>query len=58
MQNSTQNNTLRLNGLDLNEIEVFFEQGSKGMPAFAASCGTNCNVANSCSCTVKKLSAQ
>jgi hypothetical protein len=42
-----------LSGLELDDIEVFLQEGSRGMPDFAASCGTNCCVANACSCGQK-----
>jgi len=42
-----------LSGLQVEDIEVFFQEGSKGMPAFAASSsGTNCSAANGCSSKV------
>jgi hypothetical protein len=40
-----------LDGLDLEEVEVFSQEGSKGMPAFAASTVYLCNQPNMCSCT-------
>ena len=39
-----------LNDLELEDIDVFLQEGSRGMPDFAASTGTNCCVANACSC--------
>jgi hypothetical protein len=41
---------INLSGLELEDIEVFLQEGSRGMPDFAASSGTNCCVANACSC--------
>ena len=41
---------LDLSGLELEDIEVFLQEGSRGMPDFAASTGTNCNAAGACSC--------
>jgi hypothetical protein len=41
---------LDLNDLELEDIEVFVQQGSRGMPDFAASTGTNCNAPGACSC--------
>jgi hypothetical protein len=39
-----------LSALQIEDIEVFFQEGSKGMAAFAASSsGTNCSAANACS---------
>ena len=39
-----------LSGLELEDIEVFLQEGSRGLPDFAASSGTNCCVAGACSC--------
>ncbi len=43
-----------LNDIAIEDVEILAQEGSRGMAEFAASCGTNCNVANACSCTVKK----
>ncbi|HEX8432164.1 MAG TPA: hypothetical protein VF625_12830 [Longimicrobium sp.] len=48
---ATQLLDLDLDGLDLEEIEVFVQEGSRGMPEFSASCGTTCVQAGSSSCT-------
>ena len=40
-----------LNGLQIEDVEVFFQEAGKGMPAFAASSGTNCSAPCACSCT-------
>lgn len=50
------NNSLRtlqidLTGLEIEDIEVFLQEGSKGMPDFAASTGRNCVEAGSSSCS-------
>jgi len=42
---------LDLTGLETENIEVLFQEASKGMPAFAASTGGSCTVACACSCT-------
>jgi hypothetical protein len=42
---------INLDGLDLEDVEVFSQEGSKGMPAFAASTGTVCIGIGACSCT-------
>jgi hypothetical protein len=42
---------INLDGLDLEDVEVFSQEGSKGMPAFAASSGFICLPGSSCSCT-------
>lgn len=39
-----------LSDLDFTEIEVLIQEGGRGMPEYAASSGTNCQVACSCSC--------
>ena len=41
-----------LDGLEIEDFEVFFQEGSLGMPVFAASTagsGANCSAPNSCS---------
>lgn len=40
---------LDLSGLELEDIEVFLQEGSRGMPDFAASTGTNCCAKDACS---------
>ena len=42
-----------LSDLELEDIEVFLQEGSRAMPDFAASTGTNCSAQGACSCTVK-----
>ncbi|MEM9556679.1 MAG: hypothetical protein AAGC60_20635 [Acidobacteriota bacterium] len=42
-----------LTDIDLADVEVISGEG-KGLPEFAASSGTHCNVANACSCTVEQ----
>ncbi|MEM9556680.1 MAG: hypothetical protein AAGC60_20640 [Acidobacteriota bacterium] len=42
-----------LSNIDLADIDTLNAEG-KGLPEFAASCGTNCNTANACSCTVQQ----
>ena len=37
--------------LQIEDVEVFFQEAGKGIPAFAASTGTNCGVPCACSCT-------
>ncbi|HEY6390794.1 MAG TPA: hypothetical protein VIX89_05930 [Bryobacteraceae bacterium] len=32
-----------LDNIEIEEIEVFLQEGSRGMPEFAASCSTICN---------------
>lgn len=44
-----------LNDLELEDIEVFLQEGSRGMPDFAASSGTNCCVAGACSCKIQQI---
>ena len=39
-----------LSDLELEDIEVFVQEGSRGIPDFAASTGSFCCVANACSC--------
>jgi hypothetical protein len=42
---------LDLTGLEVEEIELFLEEGSRGLADFGASCGTNnCGTQNSGSC--------
>jgi hypothetical protein len=41
---------LDLSDLELEDIEIFVQEGSRGMPDFAASTGTNCNAPGACSC--------
>ena len=50
------NNELRidLGDLELEDIEVFLQEGSRGMPDFAASTGTNCTAAGACSCHIQE----
>ncbi|HEX8432165.1 MAG TPA: hypothetical protein VF625_12835 [Longimicrobium sp.] len=48
---ATQLLDLDLDGLDLEEIEVFVQEGSRGMPEFSASCGGTCVESGSSSCT-------
>jgi hypothetical protein len=43
--------SIDLNGLELEDIEIFLQEGSRGLPDFAASSGTNCCVAGACSCS-------
>jgi hypothetical protein len=43
-----------LSDIAIDDVEILAQEGGRGMAEFAASCGTNCNVANACSCTVKK----
>jgi hypothetical protein len=42
-----------LSDLDIADVELLAHPGSRGMPEFAASCGTNCAICESggCSCT-------
>jgi hypothetical protein len=50
MKNETNDLQIQLEGLELQDIEVFLQEGSRGIPDFAASSGTcsnSCN--NSCS---------
>ena len=42
-----------LSDLELEDIEIFLQEGSRGMPDFAASTGTNCTAAGACSCKIK-----
>jgi hypothetical protein len=42
---------LDLSGLELEDIEVFLQEGSRGMPDFAASTGKNCCGSGACSCS-------
>jgi hypothetical protein len=42
-----------LSDLELEDIEIFLQEGSRGMPDFAASTGTNCSVSGACSCKVQ-----
>jgi len=46
-------NTLHidLSDLDMEDIEVLAQDGSRGMPEFAASSGTYCCSPNACSCS-------
>ncbi|MEM9556678.1 MAG: hypothetical protein AAGC60_20630 [Acidobacteriota bacterium] len=44
-----------LSNIDLADIEAINGEG-KGLPEFAASCGTNCNTANACSCSAQRPS--
>jgi hypothetical protein len=44
---------LDLSDLELEDIEVFVQEGSRGMPDFAASTGTNCNAPGACSCRIE-----
>ena len=48
---SEKNLEIDLEGLEFEDIEVFFEEGALGMPVFAASTAScaNCSAANSCS---------
>jgi hypothetical protein len=49
MKNETNGLQIQLEGLELQDIEVFLQEGSRGIPDFAASSGTcsnSCN--NSC----------
>jgi len=49
---SENNLEIDLEGLEFEDIEVFFEEGGLGMPVFAASTagsGANCSAPNSCS---------
>jgi hypothetical protein len=39
-----------LSDLELEDIEVFVQEGSRGIPDFAASTGSFCCVAGACSC--------
>ena len=42
---------LDLTGLEVEEVELFMEEGSRGLADFGASCGTNnCGTQNSGSC--------
>ena len=43
-----------LGDLETEDIEVFLQEGSRGMPDFAASTGSNCTAANACSCHVQE----
>jgi hypothetical protein len=45
---------LDLSGLELQDVEVFVQEGGRGMPEFAASTGNTCVNAGSSSCTVVK----
>jgi hypothetical protein len=52
---STMNNDhlfVDLNDIAIAEVETLVQEGSRGMAELAASCGTNCNVATACSCTI------
>ena len=44
-----------LNDIAISEVEILVQEGSRGMAELAASCGTNCNVATACSCTIKQF---
>jgi hypothetical protein len=39
-----------LSDLEVLDIEIYLLEGSRGMPDFAASTGTNCCEPNVCSC--------
>lgn len=41
-----------LSDLEIENIEVLMQEGSTGMPDFAASCGNTCIEAGSSSCSV------
>jgi hypothetical protein len=41
-----------LKDIDLSEVEILTQEGSRGMEYFAASTGTNCDSANACSCSI------
>jgi len=41
---------LNLDNLDVDAVETFTTDNAKAIPEYAASCGTNCNVATACSC--------
>jgi hypothetical protein len=47
-----------LSGLEIEELEVLMQEGSRGMPDFAASCGsgrTACCARTACSCAAPAL---
>jgi len=47
--------TIDLDAIDIEEIEVFLQEGSRGTSEFAASCSTICHYlccAPSCNCAV------
>ena len=41
-----------LTDINTSDVELLSQESSRGVADLAASCGTNCNVANSCSCTI------
>lgn len=41
-----------LNDIDLAEVEILTQEGSRGIEHFAASTGTNCDANNACSCSI------
>ena len=41
---------INLSDLELEDVEVFLQEGSRGMPDFAASTGTFCCASGACSC--------
>ena len=45
-----------LSDLEIQDVEMLTQEGSRGMPEFAASSGTSCCAANACSCTVSSTS--
>jgi len=49
---------IELDTLEIEDIEVFLQEGSRGVPDFAASCSTICHYlccAPSCSCATAEL---
>lgn len=51
MANTIDALAIDLSDLEIADVEILAQQGGRGIPEFAASCGTNCCAANACSCT-------
>ena len=44
-----------LSDLEIRDVEVLTQEGSRGLPEFAASCHNLCHVQPTCSCTVGQI---
>jgi len=47
-----------LSDIEVEDVELLSQQGSRGIPEFAASCGTVCCGAGACSCTAEEGKGQ
>ena len=50
LENGASTLQIDLEGLEVEDIEIFFQEGSIGMPVFAASTAQTCSPAAPCSC--------